>query len=40
MTGWLCGADFGVGTIIVVVLIGPCVARLIPLLTPKTLRTR
>ena len=39
LTGWLCGADFGVGTIIVVVLIGPCVARLIPLLTPTTLRT-
>ena len=39
LIGWLCGADFGVGTIIVVVLIGPCVARLIPLLTPTTVRT-
>ena len=37
LTGWWCGADFGVGTIIVVLLIGPCVARLIPLLTPATL---
>ena len=34
LIGWLCGADLGVGTIIVVVLIGPCVARLIPLLSP------
>jgi uncharacterized membrane protein YczE len=30
-TGWLCGATFGVGTFIVVLGIGPCVDRLIPL---------
>jgi hypothetical protein len=37
LTGWLCGADFGFGTVMVVALIGPCVARLIPLLSPAPL---
>ncbi len=31
LIGWWCGADLGVGTVVVVVLIGPCVDRLIPL---------
>jgi uncharacterized membrane protein YczE len=35
LVGWLCGATFGVGTVIVVLLIGPVVARLIPLFTAR-----
>lgn len=38
LIGWLCGATFGVGTVVVVLLIGPVVARLIPWFTP-TVRT-
>jgi uncharacterized membrane protein YczE len=38
LVGWLCGATFGVGTVVVVLLIGPVVARLIPWFTP-TVRT-
>ena len=34
VVGWLCGATLGPGTVLVVVLIGPCVARLMPLFTP------
>ena len=34
LIGWLCGATFGVGTVVVVVLIGPVVARLLPWFTP------
>ena len=35
LVGWWCGADLGVGTVAVVVLIGPCVARLVPLFRPR-----
>jgi uncharacterized membrane protein YczE len=35
LLGWLCGATFGVGTVVVVLLIGPVVARMLPLFTPK-----
>jgi uncharacterized membrane protein YczE len=34
LVGWLCGATFGVGTVVVVLLIGPVVARLIPYFSP------
>ena len=34
LIGWLCGATFGVGTVVVVLLIGPVVARLLPWFTP------
>lgn len=34
LIGWLCGATFGIGTVVVVLLIGPVVARLIPWFTP------
>jgi uncharacterized protein len=34
LVGWLCGATFGVGTVVVVLLIGPVVDRMIPLFTP------
>jgi len=34
LVGWLCGATFGVGTVVVVLLIGPVVARLIPYFAP------
>jgi uncharacterized membrane protein YczE len=34
LVGWSCGADIGVGTLMVVLLIGPCVDRLIPLVAP------
>ena len=34
LIGWVCGATFGVGTVIVVLLIGPVVARLLPWFTP------
>ena len=33
LVGWLCGATFGVGTVVVVLLIGPVVARLLPYFT-------
>jgi uncharacterized membrane protein YczE len=39
LVGWWCGADLGLGTVVVVVLIGPCVARLVPILRPGS-RTR
>jgi uncharacterized membrane protein YczE len=35
LVGWWCGADLGVGTVAVVVLIGPCVARLVPYFRPR-----
>lgn len=35
LVGWWCGADLGAGTVAVVVLIGPCVARLVPLFRPR-----
>jgi uncharacterized protein len=34
LVGWLCGATFGIGTVVVVLLIGPIVARLLPLFSP------
>jgi uncharacterized membrane protein YczE len=34
LVGWLCGATFGFGTVVVVLLIGPVVARLIPHFSP------
>jgi uncharacterized protein len=34
LVGWLCGATFGVGTVVVVLLIGPVVARMLPWFTP------
>jgi uncharacterized membrane protein YczE len=34
LIGWLCGATFGVGTVVVVLLIGPVVARMLPWFTP------
>lgn len=30
LVGWLCGADVGVGTLLVVLMIGPVVSRLLP----------
>lgn len=39
LIGWLCGADIGVGTVLVVVLIGLMVDRIQPHLTPTALRT-
>lgn len=38
LVGWLCGATFGVGTVVVVLLIGPVVARMLPLFTPTDLQ--
>jgi len=35
LVGWLCGATFGVGTVVVVLLIGPVVARMLPWFTPQ-----
>jgi len=35
LVGWLCGATFGIGTVVVVLLIGPVVARMLPLFTPS-----
>jgi uncharacterized membrane protein YczE len=35
LVGWWCGADLGVGTVAVVVLIGPCVALLVPHFQPR-----
>ena len=35
--GWLCGADVGVSTVVIVVLLGWLIARLQPHLTPATL---
>ncbi|WP_154402648.1 YczE/YyaS/YitT family protein [Nocardioides speluncae] len=39
LIGWLCGATFGIGTFVVVLGLGWCVDRLIPLF-PATLPTR
>jgi uncharacterized membrane protein YczE len=38
LVGWVCGAAVGPGTLLVVLLIGPVVARMLPLLTPRTRR--
>lgn len=38
LIGWWCGADLGPGTVAVVVLVGPCVARLVPHFRPTPAR--
>jgi uncharacterized membrane protein YczE len=40
LVGWLCGATFGVGTVVVVLLIGPVVARLLPFFSAGSSRRR
>ncbi|MCW2928519.1 MAG: hypothetical protein JWM86_2487, partial [Thermoleophilia bacterium] len=36
VSGWSMGADVGVGTVLVVLLVGPVVDRLVPLFRPGT----
>lgn len=40
VVGWLCGADIGVGTVLVVALIGPVVDRMLPWFSRESSRTR
>lgn len=40
VVGWLCGADVGVGTVLVVALIGPVVDRMLPWFSRGSSRTR
>lgn len=38
LAGWAMGADFGAGTFLVVLLVGPVVERLVPLMVPRGMR--